>query len=99
MILANRVAIVTGAGSGIGFAGARAMAREGATVVVADLSLERSRAAAEAIRGEGLRAEARPTDVADDAALARLIEGTIADHGRLDVLHSHAGIQVEGTLE
>ena len=41
----------------------------------------------------------RPTDVSDDAALARLIEGTVAAHGRLDILHSHAGIQVEGTLE
>ena len=99
MILHDRVAIVTGAGSGIGLAGARAMAREGARVVIADLSRERSEAAAAAIRAEGCRAEARPTDVADDAALARLIEGTIADHGRLDVLHSHAGIQVEGTLE
>ena len=99
MILENRVAIITGAGSGIGLAGARAMAREGAHVVVADFSPERSEAAAEAIRAEGLSAEARPTDVADDAALARLVGGVIAAHGRLDVLHSHAGIQVEGALE
>jgi NAD(P)-dependent dehydrogenase (short-subunit alcohol dehydrogenase family) len=99
MILQDRVAIVTGAGSGIGLAGARALAREGAHVVVADLSPERSAAAAAAICAEGGRAEARPTDVADDAALARLIEGTVAAHGRLDVLHSHAGVQVEGTLE
>jgi NAD(P)-dependent dehydrogenase (short-subunit alcohol dehydrogenase family) len=99
MILEDRVAIVTGAGSGIGLAGARAMAREGAVVVIADLSPDRSEAAAASIRAEGLRAEARPTDVSDDAALTRLIEGTIAAHGRLDILHSHAGIQVEGTLE
>jgi NAD(P)-dependent dehydrogenase (short-subunit alcohol dehydrogenase family) len=99
MTLEDRVAIVTGAGSGIGLAGARAMAREGAHVVIADISPERSEAAAAAIRAEGLSAEARPTDVADDAALARLIEGTIANRGRLDVLHSHAGIQVEGTIE
>jgi NAD(P)-dependent dehydrogenase (short-subunit alcohol dehydrogenase family) len=99
MILKDRVAIVTGAGSGIGRAGAHAMAREGATVVIADLSAERSVEAATSIRAEGLRAEPRPTDVGDDAALGRLIEGTIADHGRLDILHSHAGIQVEGTLE
>jgi NAD(P)-dependent dehydrogenase (short-subunit alcohol dehydrogenase family) len=99
MILAGRVAIVTGGGSGIGLAGARAMAREGALVVIADRSAESGEAAAAAIRADGLRAEARQTDVADDAALARCIEGTIADHGRLDILHSHAGIQVEGTLE
>ena len=99
MILEGRVAIVTGAGSGIGFAGALAMAREGAQVIVADRSRERSEAAAAAIRAEGLHAEARPADVGDDAALAGLIAGTIETHGRLDVLHSHAGIQVEGTLE
>lgn len=99
MILGGRVAIVTGAGSGIGLAGARAMAREGARVVLADLSSERGEAAAAALRAEGLDAEARATDVSDDAALARLVEGTIAAHGRLDILHSHAGIQVEGTLE
>jgi NAD(P)-dependent dehydrogenase (short-subunit alcohol dehydrogenase family) len=99
MILENRVAIVTGAGSGIGLAGAQAMAREGAHVVIADLSPDRSEAAAAAIRADGLSAEARPTDVADDAALARLIEGTVAARGRLDILHSHAGIQVVGTLE
>ena len=68
-------------------------------MVIADLSPERSEEAAAAIAGEGGRAEARPTDVGDDNALARLIEGTVADHGRLDILHSHAGVQVEGTLE
>jgi NAD(P)-dependent dehydrogenase (short-subunit alcohol dehydrogenase family) len=87
------------AGSGIGLAGAKAMAREGAHVVVADLSPERSEAAAEEIRAEGFRAEASPTDVSDDAALALFVERTIASHGRLDILLSHAGIQVEGTLE
>jgi NAD(P)-dependent dehydrogenase (short-subunit alcohol dehydrogenase family) len=99
MILKDRVAIVTGAGSGIGLAGARALAREGALVVVADLSPDRSAAAAASIGAEGGRAEARPTDVSDDAALARLIDGVVADHARLDVLHSHAGVQVEGALE
>jgi NAD(P)-dependent dehydrogenase (short-subunit alcohol dehydrogenase family) len=99
MLLENHVAIVTGGGSGIGLAGARAMAREGATVIIADLSPERGDAAVAEIRASGHRAEARATDVADDHSLARLIEGTIGDHGRLDVLHSHAGVQVEGTLE
>jgi NAD(P)-dependent dehydrogenase (short-subunit alcohol dehydrogenase family) len=99
MILQDHVAIVTGAGSGIGLAGARAMAREGAQVVVADLSPERSEAAAEAIRAEGFHAEARPTDVSDDDALKHLVEATVSAHGRLDILHSHAGVQIEGTLE
>ncbi|MDQ0468349.1 SDR family NAD(P)-dependent oxidoreductase [Labrys wisconsinensis] len=98
MILQDRVAIVTGAGSGIGRAGALAMAREGAAVVVADRSAAAGEATAAAILAEGGRAEAQATEVADDAALAGLVEGTLARHGRIDILHNHAGIQVGGPL-
>jgi NAD(P)-dependent dehydrogenase (short-subunit alcohol dehydrogenase family) len=98
MILQGRVAIVTGAGSGIGRAGAIAMAREGAAVVVADRDAVAGEATARTIvRGSGL-ARAIATDVADPAALERLVAGTIAAYGRVDILHSHAGIQVEGPL-
>jgi NAD(P)-dependent dehydrogenase (short-subunit alcohol dehydrogenase family) len=99
MILKDRIAIVTGSGSGIGRGGAEIMAREGAIVIVADLSVERSEETVEIITQAGGRAEARPTDVTDDDAVARLIAGTHKAHGRIDILHSHAGIQVEGTLE
>ncbi len=98
-ILEGRVAIVTGAGSGIGQAGAIALANEGAHVVVADLSADRSTETVELIASKGGRAEACPTDVRDEPALTALIAGTAERHGRLDVLHSHAGIQVAGTLE
>ena len=99
MILENRVAIVTGAGSGIGRAGAEIMAREGALVVVADRNAESGEDTVRSITRAGGRAENRPTDVTDDQALANLIEGTHQDHGRIDILHNHAGIQVAGGLE
>jgi NAD(P)-dependent dehydrogenase (short-subunit alcohol dehydrogenase family) len=99
MILQGRVAIVTGAGSGIGRAGALLMAKEGATVVVADRDAAAGEATVEAIAAAGGRSVAVQTDVAKDAELDRLIEQTLAAFGRIDILHSHAGIQVEGPLE
>ena len=99
MQLRDRVAFVTGAASGIGAAGARALAREGAHVVVTDKDGPGAETVAGAIRGEGHSAEAIGLDVTDDAALREAIALTAERHGRLDVLHSHAGVQIEGTLE
>jgi len=99
MILKDRVAVVTGAGSGIGRAGACLMAREGAIVVAADIDGGRAEETAAAIRGAGGRARAAVVDVSDDTTAEALIDEASAEFGRLDVLHSHAGIQVEGTLE
>ena len=99
MLLSNRVALVTGGGSGIGRSGAMAMAREGAWVVVTDLSADRAKAVAAEITALGGKAEALALDVADDAALSHAITEAAARHGHLDILHSHAGIQIPGTLE
>jgi NAD(P)-dependent dehydrogenase (short-subunit alcohol dehydrogenase family) len=99
MILKDRVALVTGAASGIGRAGASLMAREGAYVVILDRDVEAGRVAAEALRAEGLRAEAHGVDVTDDAALERLVADVLARLGRIDILHNHAGAQVPGDLE
>jgi len=99
MLLENRVAFVTGAGSGIGRAGARAMAAAGALVVVTDLDPERAKTVAAEIGAAGGRAESRGIDVADDAALTTAIASAGARHGRLDILHSHVGIQIPGSLE
>jgi NAD(P)-dependent dehydrogenase (short-subunit alcohol dehydrogenase family) len=97
--LVGRVAFVTGAGSGIGRAGALAMAAEGALVLVTDRDGDRARAVASEIVQGGGQAEARTLDVSDDTAVQAEIAGAAMRHGRLDILHSHAGIQIPGGLE
>ena len=99
MSLRDRVALVTGAGAGIGRAGALALAREGAVVVVTDLDGARAAAVAGEITAAQGRAEALALDAADDAAVRALVAGVAQGHGRLDILHSHAGIQIPGRLE
>ena len=97
-LLDNRIAFLTAAGSGIGRAGANALAREGALVIVTDRDAELAQRAAAEILVAGGKAEARELDVADDAELTAEIDRVVARHGRLDILHSHAGLQVAGGL-
>ncbi|MDB5525115.1 MAG: short chain dehydrogenase/reductase family oxidoreductase [Rhizobium sp.] len=99
MILKDKLAIVTGAGSGIGRAGAAIMAREGATVIVFDRDQKSGNETVELILGNGGRAESRCVDVTDDAALTSAICSVHDAYGRIDILHNHAGAQVEGNLE
>ncbi|APG85150.1 short chain dehydrogenase/reductase family oxidoreductase [Sinorhizobium americanum CCGM7] len=99
MILKDRIAIVTGGGSGIGQAGAAIMAREGAHVVVVDRSAKASEETVTSIAAKGGSAEPLAIDVTDDAALSNGIAEVLRRHGRIDILHNHAGAQVAGDLE
>ena len=86
----GKVAIVTGAASGIGAATAQLLAEHGASVVVADMNVERAEAHAAAIRASGHEAIAIGFDLGDEASIAALIERTVDELGGLDVLHNNA---------
>ncbi len=88
--LADKIALVTGGGSGMGRAGAQALAREGATVVVADLAYERAAAIAEQIRADGGNATALTTDVSASEQVQSLVDRVAERHGRIDVLYHTA---------
>jgi NAD(P)-dependent dehydrogenase (short-subunit alcohol dehydrogenase family) len=88
--LAGRVAIVTGGGSGIGRASALALAREGAAVVVADLSEERAKGVAAEIDAAGGRAYAQAADVSDEASVVAMVDAAVTRFGQLDILHNNA---------
>jgi NAD(P)-dependent dehydrogenase (short-subunit alcohol dehydrogenase family) len=90
--LAGKVALVTGAGSGIGRATAVLFAREGAWVAIADRDPVGGQQMADQISSAGGDVWFIETNVAREAECQRMIEGTVAHYGRLDVLHNHAGI-------
>lgn len=92
MRLRDKVALVTGAGSGNGAAIAAGFAREGAQVVFADLNLESAEAGAQAARDAGGRALALKLDISNAASVAECVAAVLKEWGTIDILVNNAGI-------
>jgi len=99
MKLKDKVAIVTGAASGIGRAIAERYATEGAKIVIADLNLDAANATAAEIKAAGGAAMGVAMDVTDEATVNAGVAAVIAAYGAVDVLVSNAGIQIVHPLE
>ena len=97
--LAGKVAIVTGGSSGLGFMMAEGLAEAGASLVLAARNMERCEEAAERIRATGVQALAVRCDVSEPEEVRGLVEKTLRDFDRIDVLVNNAGYAWEAPLE
>ena len=88
----DKVALVTGAGSGMGLAAARAFAAEGAAVALADINESAVRTATEHLVAAGHKAISIRCDVADEAQVKAMVEQTVSAFGRLDAAFNNAGV-------
>jgi 3-oxoacyl-[acyl-carrier protein] reductase len=99
MRLKNRVAVITGAGGGIGRASARVFAREGARVVVADINQGAAGQVADEIAAAGGQALAMQVDVSQAESVEAMVAAAIAWAGRIDILLNNAGITRDARLQ
>ena len=97
-MLAHKVAVVTGAGRGIGLSIAKLLARQGASIVVNDLDAGIAEQAAASVRQDGAEAISVPGSVADDGFGERLAQETSSKFGRADILVNNAGMLWDGML-
>jgi 3-oxoacyl-[acyl-carrier protein] reductase len=97
--LKNRVAIVTGAGQGIGRALALGLAREGAEVVIADINDENAASVKREIEGLGGTALAASTDVSNEDSVQTMVDKSLRQFGKLDILINNAGIFPVSSVE
>ena len=98
-IFKNKICIVTGGASGIGRSLCEALARQGASVVMADINFEQLEKEAEFLLENGLKVKPVKLDVADESAFKSVITETVAEHGRLDYLFNNAGVAVVGEVQ
>jgi 3-oxoacyl-[acyl-carrier protein] reductase len=96
--LSGRVAVVTGAGRGIGRASASRLAEAGAMVVCADLNTDNAQETVAAITDSGGLATGREVDVSQKGDVDALVANTVSAHGRIDVMVNNAGIITDGVL-
>src|SRR5258708_18947622 len=96
--LTNQIAVVTGAGRGIGRAIALKFAKAGADVVCVSRTAENAGKVAGEVRELGRKAWACGVDVADSGAVAKACEGILVEAGRVDVVVDHAGINRDGLI-
>ncbi|MEV5651116.1 SDR family NAD(P)-dependent oxidoreductase [Nocardia sp. NPDC052254] len=96
MRLDGKVALITGAGSGLGRESAQLFAAEGARVAVVDIDAERAEHTVQLVERQGGTACAIVADVADEAAVTRSVETTLGAFGKLDIMFANAGIISRG---
>lgn len=95
----GKIAVITGAASGLGLGFAKEIAKAGGVVVASDVNLEGVQKVVADIESAGGKAEAHQLDVRDSAAVIALVDGTVEKHGRIDYIFNNAGIAVQGFVD